>query len=370
MNSFDLDKGSFLPIQKNSKYIRYNDSFMLDKQKSNDQDKEFDKLKNELSSIEISPASRLSGSYISKFPCEFCKGKFPSLAQLELHSCEGKSLELDRRRKICLVCDKKFDNKIEMYEHMEKCIKIKQLLELNPKKGYGPSQSPIEPTFGETTTKKLNEESSCNGGVKFSYVSPLKTFEEQLSNTFKYFEETIKNQEKCIAKLVFTLDERNASLDQMSKIIEKQSNFLNKHMEKFTHLEEILSVIRPAVINQEKVIKKLESTVLELLEENKSLNHKETSTQQQMAYMWNVIEHNAREVAKNKEIENCESTFKSGSHKSEEGKLCVVCLDGFSTHIIVKCGHVCLCEKCALKMTFCPICRITYTENDLVKVFM
>lgn len=37
---------------------------------------------------------------------------------------------------------------------------------------------------------------------------------------------------------------------------------------------------------------------------------------------------------------------------------CVVCLDAQPTHVIVPCGHKCLCQKCSLIINdFCPLCR-------------
>ena len=36
---------------------------------------------------------------------------------------------------------------------------------------------------------------------------------------------------------------------------------------------------------------------------------------------------------------------------------CVVCLEAKMTHIVVPCGHYCLCEECAWGLTLCPMCR-------------
>lgn len=42
----------------------------------------------------------------------------------------------------------------------------------------------------------------------------------------------------------------------------------------------------------------------------------------------------------------------------DEG-LCVVCMAEERTHLLVPCGHKCLCEACATmrEWTECPICR-------------
>jgi len=45
--------------------------------------------------------------------------------------------------------------------------------------------------------------------------------------------------------------------------------------------------------------------------------------------------------------------------KSETGRECVICLDAQSTHIIIPCMHICLCENCAkiYDKSDCPKCR-------------
>ena len=57
-------------------------------------------------------------------------------------------------------------------------------------------------------------------------------------------------------------------------------------------------------------------------------------------------------------------------NKEVEDKCCVICLEAPKTHIIIPCGHKCLCEKCALTITdpfithACPICR-----NEIFNIF-
>jgi hypothetical protein len=42
-------------------------------------------------------------------------------------------------------------------------------------------------------------------------------------------------------------------------------------------------------------------------------------------------------------------------------RTCVICMNNPQTHIIIPCGHKCLCEKCSIeyleKINICPICR-------------
>ena len=53
--------------------------------------------------------------------------------------------------------------------------------------------------------------------------------------------------------------------------------------------------------------------------------------------------------------------------------MCVVCLDAPKDHIIVPCGHQCVCEACAEKLKkasspLCPFCRTPI--NSTIKVFL
>jgi hypothetical protein len=62
----------------------------------------------------------------------------------------------------------------------------------------------------------------------------------------------------------------------------------------------------------------------------------------------------------------------STPHPDAEEKMCVVCFDAPKDHIIVPCGHMCVCEACAEQLTrtrtpSCPVCRGPIRET--MKVF-
>lgn len=52
----------------------------------------------------------------------------------------------------------------------------------------------------------------------------------------------------------------------------------------------------------------------------------------------------------------------------DEGK-CVICIDQDSTHVLVECGHWCVCEMCVQEIVpgVCPICRVEVTNS--IRVF-
>jgi len=59
-------------------------------------------------------------------------------------------------------------------------------------------------------------------------------------------------------------------------------------------------------------------------------------------------------------------------HPDAEETMCVVCFDAHKDHIIVPCGHMCVCASCAEKLTktrtpTCPVCREPIIQT--MKVF-
>jgi hypothetical protein len=59
-------------------------------------------------------------------------------------------------------------------------------------------------------------------------------------------------------------------------------------------------------------------------------------------------------------------------HPDAEETMCVVCFDAPKEYIIVPCGHICVCARCAEQLTktrtpMCPVCRGPIRET--MKVF-
>lgn len=42
---------------------------------------------------------------------------------------------------------------------------------------------------------------------------------------------------------------------------------------------------------------------------------------------------------------------------------CVVCLDAEATHVVVPCGHICLCGDCTQNLPHCPLCRTAVLQT-------
>ena len=66
------------------------------------------------------------------------------------------------------------------------------------------------------------------------------------------------------------------------------------------------------------------------------------------------------------ESDNCydipvDATPADGLHK-----LCVVCLVEPADHVLLPCGHVCVCKACADLLKTCPMCREVISENKHV----
>jgi len=48
---------------------------------------------------------------------------------------------------------------------------------------------------------------------------------------------------------------------------------------------------------------------------------------------------------------------------------CIVCMDNNKNMIIKSCGHYIMCENCIYNIQKCPMCRSSYSINDLLKVY-
>jgi hypothetical protein len=49
--------------------------------------------------------------------------------------------------------------------------------------------------------------------------------------------------------------------------------------------------------------------------------------------------------------------------------ICSICLENEKNTVIVSCGHLSMCERCAKKINKCPICRKSYEVKDLMKIY-
>ena len=46
--------------------------------------------------------------------------------------------------------------------------------------------------------------------------------------------------------------------------------------------------------------------------------------------------------------------------EEDDDQLCIVCLEALRTHVLVPCGHQCVCEGCSstlVRTGTCPLCR-------------
>lgn len=54
-------------------------------------------------------------------------------------------------------------------------------------------------------------------------------------------------------------------------------------------------------------------------------------------------------------------------HENERNAECSICMDARKTHVLVPCGHQCVCETCIDIGDACPMCLVTVTSK--IKVF-
>ena len=53
-----------------------------------------------------------------------------------------------------------------------------------------------------------------------------------------------------------------------------------------------------------------------------------------------------------------------------EGLDCSVCMVNPKNMMIQSCRHVCLCEECSRAINYCPLCRVEFRPNEIIKVFI
>jgi len=60
--------------------------------------------------------------------------------------------------------------------------------------------------------------------------------------------------------------------------------------------------------------------------------------------------------------------------KREEGEgdenECIICMEKGRDSVVVGCGHFCMCMECAMKYDKCPVCRGTYSKDQVIRVFV
>jgi len=50
--------------------------------------------------------------------------------------------------------------------------------------------------------------------------------------------------------------------------------------------------------------------------------------------------------------------------------LCVICMDEPANMVIIPCGHMVMCQNCCHNdITFCPMCRKSFTKDQLLRVY-
>eukprot|EP01083_Nonionella_stella_P055009 145203_1 len=76
-------------------------------------------------------------------------------------------------------------------------------------------------------------------------------------------------------------------------------------------------------------------------------------------YEWEVNQYNKLNP-KTKEAAIEDEKECDDDDDDDDSKLCIVCLDGERNHVLIPCGHICVCNQCKdeyLKDAECPLCR-------------
>ncbi|ETO01820.1 hypothetical protein RFI_35619 [Reticulomyxa filosa] len=74
------------------------------------------------------------------------------------------------------------------------------------------------------------------------------------------------------------------------------------------------------------------------------------------------------ELANDVNIDNGNNDNNDNS-KNNDDSLCIVCFDEKRTHILLPCGHFCLCQGCSQELSECPVCRVQIEKRLAFKLF-
>jgi len=55
---------------------------------------------------------------------------------------------------------------------------------------------------------------------------------------------------------------------------------------------------------------------------------------------------------------------------NDDSNQCVVCMSAAADAAITVCGHLALCMQCAQSLKSCPLCRVPYTPENILKIFV
>lgn len=62
------------------------------------------------------------------------------------------------------------------------------------------------------------------------------------------------------------------------------------------------------------------------------------------------------------------SSAQSKESESESSE-CVVCMEKQCEYIVTVCGHLALCGECSSQVDKCPMCRVPFTKEQIIKVY-
>ena len=99
--------------------------------------------------------------------------------------------------------------------------------------------------------------------------------------------------------------------------------------------------------------------------EQENRNHKETlaSLKKPFHYMEKIMQ-------KYEELKSESEKMKVKTQELKDARLCKICMESEICFIFLPCGHICVCENCAVNGSLknCPICREKITKR--MKTYM
>ena len=194
---------------------------------------------------------------------------------------------------------------------------------------------------------------------KFLNDQSFLSFREK--NEHDYIEKIETQNQEIIAKMGTFRNEQQHVSDLNDKL-EKELKSL--HAKEKKNSEKIEALKKQEIMLSENIFqleKDYETQAKKIKKEGKDLDDENHKISQKMKFVDSTIKEKDQKageiLAKIFELECSIKDVEKKQEKEKEKKICVVCHVEPSNYAFFPCGHQRLCQKCALSVVTCPICR-------------
>lgn len=217
----------------------------------------------------------------------------------------------------------------------------------------------------ETSEEKFPEcVSEFKGNTNNTNMNPASADSviEIANNLIKDMQSTVQTELDKKAECLKREQKKNRKLQ--AKITEIET----KYGQLEVYCQELLETI--SRLNNEKIILQEENN--KLREEIRKFEISETPSLQELEKLYGTFVEILMKIIVLKHKKLIEEEEKRLNQDLRENKnyhkndLCIACVTNPKDHAFVKCGHLCVCESCAVRLEACPVCR---KKSNTIKIF-